>query len=50
MIVTPWQNFTGRAAILDGSQQTFEQVKLERGPAGENTVEESNEELAAHDE
>jgi DNA modification methylase len=30
VIVTRWQNFTGRAAILDGAQKTFEQVKLER--------------------
>jgi DNA modification methylase len=49
VIVTRWQNFTGRAAILDGSQQTFEQVKLERRPAGEDTSEESKEELAARE-
>ena len=43
MIVTRWQNFTGRAAILDGSQQTFEQVKLERRPPGEDAIQESSE-------
>jgi len=48
VIVTRWQNFTGRAAILDGSQKTFEQVKLERRPAGEDTAQESREDLAVH--
>ena len=30
VIVTRWQNFTGRAGLLDGTQQTFDQVSLER--------------------
>jgi DNA modification methylase len=41
VIVTRWQNFTGRAAILDGSQQTFEQARLERRPSGEDAIQES---------
>jgi DNA modification methylase len=44
VIVTRFQNFTGRAAILDGSQQTFEQVKLERLPKDEAATKESCEE------
>jgi DNA modification methylase len=43
VIVTRWQNFTGRAAILDRTQQTFEQVKLERRPADEHAGHESSE-------
>jgi len=35
VIVTRWQNFTGRTAVLDGTQQTFEQVKLDRLPKDE---------------
>jgi DNA modification methylase len=43
VIVTRWQNFTGRAAILDGTQQTFEQVKLERQPVDDIARESSEE-------
>jgi DNA modification methylase len=43
VIVTRWQNFTGRAAMLDGTQQTFEQVKLERRPV-DDIAQESSEE------
>ena len=50
VIVTRWQNFTGRAAILDGSRQTFEQVKPERRPAAEDTAQESSEQLAVRGE
>ena len=42
VIVTRWQNFTGRAAILDFSQQTFEQAGLERRPTGEDAIQESS--------
>jgi hypothetical protein len=41
--VTRWQNFTGRAALLDGTQQTFEQVKLERWPVDDIAEEPSEE-------
>lgn len=49
VIVTRWQNFTGRAAVLDGSQQTFEQVKLERRPASE-AIQETREPLVVRGE
>jgi hypothetical protein len=39
-----WQYFTGRAAILDGTQQTLEQVKLEQRPPVDDIAQESNEE------
>jgi DNA modification methylase len=45
VIVTRWQNFTGRAAILDGCQKTFEQVKLERRAT--DSAPESGEAVAA---
>jgi DNA modification methylase len=41
VIVTRWQNFTGRTAILDGTQQTFEEAKLERRTV-EDIAQESN--------
>jgi DNA modification methylase len=49
VIVTRWQNFTGRAAILDGTQKTFEQVKLERQVAIDD-AQDSRGEFAAGDE
>ncbi len=50
VIVTRWQNFTGRAAILDGTQKTFEQVKLERQVVVEDTAQQPREEFATGDE
>jgi len=44
-VITRWQNFTGRAAILDGSPKTFDQVKLERQMAEGDMAPQSSEPL-----
>jgi len=45
VIVTRWQNFTGRAAILAGCNKTFEEVKVERRPIDD--IRDSSEHVAA---
>ena len=35
VIVTRWQTLTGRAAVLEGSGQTFQAVAAERGMAAD---------------
>ena len=45
VILTRWQNFTGRAAILAGCNKTFEEVKVERRPIDD--IRDSSEHVAA---